>query len=288
MNRPLVSVIIPTHNAAKSINRCLRSIVNQTYTNIEIICCDDNSTDSTYDLICEWEKKDERITALRNKENMRAAFSRNRCIEQAKGKYIAQIDDDDCCDPSRIEKQVLFLEEHTEYDFLGTGLYYFDENGIWGESMQTEGFAPNKEVFLHGACFANPTMLYRADVLKAVNGYRVAKETRRGQDYDLHMRLYANGYHGYILPDKLTYYYRGKNSYPKCKYEYCIDEAIIRLKNYKQLGLLPKGYFFAAKPLIAGLVPTKFLERIKKRLGVYGMNEANSGKGSEISRDFMS
>ena len=260
----LISVVIPTYNAESTIDRCLESIVNQTHKNLQILCCDDCSKDSTWDKLQEWANKDSRITIMQNERNSRAAFSRNRCIEKAEGLFIAQIDDDDYCALDRIEKQAIFLAEHPEYDFVGTGAYYFDESGVWGQSQREEGYSPEANDFLWNAVFLNPSMMYRAEALKAVGGYRIAKETRRGEDYDMHMRMYAAGYKAYVMPERLTYYYRGKNSFPKCKYEYRIDEFKIRYKNFKALGLMPKGIIYAVKPLIVGLVPIKFWERIKR------------------------
>lgn len=265
IHMPVVSVIIPTHNAATTIERCIESVENQTYSNIEIICCDDCSTDNTYHKLEELAKKYSNIIVLKNESNHGAAYTRNRCIEKCTGKYVAQIDDDDYMVLNRIKTQVDILEKNAEYDFLGTGIYYFDENGVWGSSSDKECRCPEKKDFLWSSVFANPTMMYRITALQAVGGYRVAKETRRGQDYDMHMRMYAQGLKGYLIPDKLTYYYRGKKSYPKCKYKYRIAEAIIRYKNYKKLGLMPLGMIYVIKPLIVGLVPIKVLEKMKKK-----------------------
>ena len=260
---PLISVIIPTFNAANTIKRCVDSVLKQTYNKIEIICCDDCSTDNTVEILNEYSSPSFKV--LVNEKNMRAAFSRNRCIEIAKGDYIAQIDDDDYCAPERIEKQLEFLIEHKEYDFVGSGIYYFDENGVWGKSLREVGYQPQKEDFLRNSVFANPTMMYRLAALKKVGGYRVAQETRRSQDYDLHMRLYAANLKGYIMSERLVFYYRGKNSYPKIKYKYRIDEAKLRYRNYKSLGLLPQGVLFALKPLIVGLVPARIADYLKKK-----------------------
>jgi hypothetical protein len=77
------------------------------------------------------------------------------------------------------------------------------------------------------------------------------------------MRLYAQGYYGYNMQQPLIYYYRGKNSYVKCKYKYRIDEAKIRYLNFKKLNLLPKNFLYVIKPLIVGLIPIKLLEKKK-------------------------
>lgn len=261
----LISVILPTYNAEKTVDRCLESILRQTHQNIEVICCDDCSRDGTWDKLQEWAKRDSRITVMQNEVNSRAAFTRNRCIEAAKGEWIAQIDDDDYCADDRLERQLDFLKNHPEYGFVGTGAYFFDENGIWGQTEREEGYAPLASSFLWSAVFMNPSMMYRTEVMRSVDGYRVAKETRRSQDYDMHMRMYAAGHRGYVMADRLTYYYRGKNSYPKCKYRYRIDECKIRFRNFRALGLMPKGFFYAMKPLLVGLVPISWVEEYKKR-----------------------
>lgn len=260
----MVSVIIPTYNAEETIERCLKSVLEQTYQDIEIICCDDCSTDRTYEILLKWENQHKQIKIFKNPENKRAAYTRNQCIETSEGEYIAQIDDDDYMTKDRIQKQLEFLENHPEIDFVGTGSYYFDENGVWGKTQNEELRIVPKETFLHGSGFMNPTMMYRANVVHTVGGYRVSKETRRGQDYDMHMRMYAAGFVGAVMPEKLTYYYRGKKSYLKCKYQYRIDEAKIRYHNFRALGLMPKGSIFVFRPLIVGLIPIRLLEKVKR------------------------
>lgn len=257
-----VSFILPTYNAEKTIDRCINSIMEQTYTDWEIICCDDCSTDKTLEKLHQWQSKDSRIKVLQNTENRRAAFSRNRCIQEAKGEYIAQIDDDDCCAPNRLAVQVEFLDTNPYVGFVGSFAYLFDEKGVWGTFKVVE--KPEKEDLVKNSCFINPSVMLRRSVLDQVNGYRVAKETRRTEDYDLFMRMYSKGIKGYNIQIPLIYYYRGENSFPKCKYEFRIDEAKIRYKNFKALGLLPKSFLYVIKPLIVGLIPMRVIEKIKK------------------------
>jgi len=259
----LASIIIPTYNAEATIERCLNSIVNQTYQHIEIIICDDCSTDNTWKILEKWKQNDVRICIMQNDENRKAAYTRNKCIEKAKGAYIVQLDDDDYSVIDRIEKQVNFLRNNPEYDFVSSGVYLFDENGIYGNIVNATGYAPVAKDFLWNSPFLNPTVTFRKEALIEVGGYRVAEETIRGQDYDLYMRMYERGHYGFILPECLTYYYRGKYSYSKCKYKYRINEVKIRYKNYKKMGLLPIGYLFMLKPLMLGLIPIKLIEGIK-------------------------
>ena len=258
----LVSVIIPTHNAEKTISRCLDSVLKQSYNQIEIICGDDCSSDSTYNILCEYERKYKNIITFRNAKNSKAAFTRNECIKHAKGDFIAQIDDDDYMDPERIQKQIDYLLNHPDVDFVGSEMYYFDEKGIWKKNDVIVN--PSKESFLKTTAFSNPSVTFRKDCLIRVDGYRVAKETVRGQDYDLYMRLYANGFRGENMTEPLTYYYRGRSGYNKTNARIRYNEFLVRWKNFKKLGLMPKGILYAIKPLALILIPFGLLERIKR------------------------
>ena len=114
MNNPLVSVIIPCYNAEKYVEEAVRSIMTQTYKNIEILVTEDCSTDNTLKILKNLEKEDSRIKVIQNKKNLKIVKSLNNMINIAQGKYIARMDADDISLPERIEKQVRFMEENPE------------------------------------------------------------------------------------------------------------------------------------------------------------------------------
>ena len=172
---PRVSVIMALYNVEEYLEKSVNSILNQTYKNIEIIMCDDCSKDGTLKLAKKLAKQDSRIKVLENKENLKSGKTRNRCIEEATGKYIAIQDADDYSDLTRIEKQVKFLEENKEYDFVSSGIYRFDENGIWGEYHSWNEKPENKD-FLWGLPFVHPATMFTKKCLDKVNNYRVAKD----------------------------------------------------------------------------------------------------------------
>ena len=91
---PKVSVIIPCYNVEKYLGKCLESILNQTYSNLEIICVNDGSTDSTLALLEEYSQKDERIRII-NQQNQGVSAARNSGLEVATGSYIIFVDSDD-------------------------------------------------------------------------------------------------------------------------------------------------------------------------------------------------
>lgn len=106
-----VSVYIPTHNRQKLLKRAVESVLSQTYQNIEIIICDDGSSDNTYEYMKLIQNQKNNIVILKNEFPKGAPFSRNRCIEAATGQYITGLDDDDFFDAHRIEKLLNFAIE---------------------------------------------------------------------------------------------------------------------------------------------------------------------------------
>lgn len=257
---PKVSVIIATYNCEKYIKECIESILSQTFKDLEIIICDDASTDNTSEVLNEY-SDDSRIRIIRNEKNMFAATARNRCIKIAKGKYVAIQDADDYSALDRLEKQVKFLEENSKYDFVGTGIHQFNDAGIWATGIKVK--EPIKEDFLFATPFAHATLLIRKEVLLKINGYRISKETKRVEDYDMIMRMYAKGYIGYNLEEPLYYYRVDQNAVKRRKYKYRIDEAIVRYRCFKALDLFPRGYIYIIKPLVVGIIPYRVLVKLK-------------------------
>ena len=99
---PLISIIVPSFNEEKNIRRCLDSILNQTWNDFEVICIDDNSTDSTFEIIKEYSVKDNRIKAYKN-PHKGVSSARNFGISKAEGSYIGFVDSDDFIQPQMYE-----------------------------------------------------------------------------------------------------------------------------------------------------------------------------------------
>ena len=95
MDKPSISIILPTFNRSDTINNAIDSILNQTFSNLEIIIVDDASTDNTYQVVATYQKKDSRIIYIQNKENFGCAKSRNIGLKHAQAETVAFMDDDD-------------------------------------------------------------------------------------------------------------------------------------------------------------------------------------------------
>ncbi|MBQ7582623.1 MAG: glycosyltransferase family 2 protein [Lachnospiraceae bacterium] len=114
---PTVSVIMPMYNSVKFVKQAIESILGQTYKDLEIIAINDGSKDGCADVVREI--KDERLIFI-DRENHGFVNTLNECIEMAKGEFIARLDDDDWCYPTRIEKQVAYLKSHPDTVLVGT------------------------------------------------------------------------------------------------------------------------------------------------------------------------
>ena len=98
-----ISVLIPVYNGEKYLERCINSVVNQTFKDIEIICIDNHSEDNSGRIADEFAKRDDRITVIHNDKNYGSSYSRNLALETAKGKYISFVDADDYIDEKYLE-----------------------------------------------------------------------------------------------------------------------------------------------------------------------------------------
>lgn len=108
-NNPLISIIIPVYNSAKYLLKCLDSIINQTYQNLEIICVNDGSTDNSTKILQNYAKKDNRIKILTQK-NAGLSAARNSGIKAATGKYITFVDADDQIKPTMLKDMISALQ----------------------------------------------------------------------------------------------------------------------------------------------------------------------------------
>lgn len=123
MRRPIVSILIPVYNVENYLEKCLDSVTGQTLTNIEIICVNDGSTDSSAEILEKYKKKDSRIKII-NKDNGGLPSARNAGLDVASGKYVGFVDADDYIQPDMYKRLVEVAEsEHSEVVICGANIF---------------------------------------------------------------------------------------------------------------------------------------------------------------------
>lgn len=257
-----ISVLMGIYNCASTLEEAVWSIHSQTYTNWELILCDDGSTDDTYQEAERLAAIDQRIVLLKNPENQGLNYTLNNCLAHASGDYIARMDGDDTCLPERFEKQVAFLEAHPEFDIVSTPMILFDESGEWGRTKAKEYPTPEDVVCGSPICHA-PVMMRKA-CMDAVGGYTVDKRMLRVEDVNLWIKLYAAGFRCYNLSEPLYRMRNDQNALNRRKYRYRVNSTYVRLQGCKAMKLGPKCYVKSFRPMLNGLVPAGIRMRIRK------------------------
>lgn len=261
---PDVSVIMSCCSSSDrtSITAAVESILNQTITNFEFIICVDGLNEALVTLLKEYEAKDNRVKVIGYRRQQGLAFAMNYCITRSSGRFIARMDDDDYSEVFRLERQISFLNNNPDVDFVGTSVQFVDRQGHY-KSISKVINKPTKKDFYWNSPFTHPTVMFRKEALNKVNGYRVAWDTQRGQDYDLFMRLYSVGCKGANIPEPLYRYSlpEGRGKYRPIKLR--LAEASVRLKGYKAMHILIGGIPYIVKPLIIGIFPERLVSKFR-------------------------
>lgn len=257
-NRNKVTVLMSEYNTKKEqLKQAIESILNQTYTNFELIIIDDCSNEENIKIIESY--KDDRIRLIRNEKNLGLAASLNKGIELATTDYIIRMDTDDIAKVDRIEKQVRFAKNNPQYSIISGRANFFDENGIYYTTPKSGEIYKND--LIKGTPFIHPTMLINKKHIQKIGGYPLY---RRCQDYAMAMNMYANGYKGYIMEDILIDYRMDTDGYKKKKFKYRILETKIRFHYYRKLKIGLPQYVYCLKPIVAGLMPKRLMQIYQK------------------------
>jgi len=261
--RPEVTVIMPVFNAAPFVGRAIESILNQTYKDFELLILNDGSTDNSLQIIKSFH--DERIKLINNEANIGIIKTRNKGLALSTGKYIAMMDADDISLPSRLQKQVDFLNEHLNVAVLATKLILIDENGeeqgYWPEDYNTSTVEQIKNMLPESNCIGQPTVMMRADIVKPI-GYA---NFLHNEDWGLWLDLISKGYTIAKLNEILLQYRVHTNSTTVTANTKGIEKKIIRFKsaylkerifNFKKTDY--KVLSSLAKDLIKYIAPTLY------------------------------
>lgn len=265
---PMISVIMGVYNQQdlNVFERSVNSVLEQSYSNFEFLIYNDGSSIPEVNAyICSLEDKDSRIRVIGSKDNHGLGYALNRCIDIARGTYLARMDADDVSCPDRFKVEIEFLENHPEYMWCGSNCQLMDDEGIWGEGVRPEH--PVSEDYLKYSPYIHSTVMYRASLFREVAGYAEEKKTARCEDYELFMRLFRLGYKGYNIQKCLLNYRVDRNRYHTRSWISRFHEGQVRYEGFRGLGILwPKGWLYIFRPLASRLVPARIIIKEKERM----------------------
>lgn len=252
--RPLVSVIMPAYNAASFIEEAIESVVKQTEENWELIVIDDCSQDRSFEYALKWQRKDYRISVLRNEANCGVAKTRNRGIEQARGRYIAFLDSDDVWHPEKLKRQVeRMTAENAEICYCSYAI--IDESG---NRIRADYLVPPYARFddiLKENYIQCSAMLIQADLVKKIT----FNPNYFHEDYVLGLDMLRAGHKAVGCTEILLDWRYLDNSRSFDKQKGAMNRWRI-YRDYLKLPLTQAAYYFAYYAF-AGL--RKYLRRYK-------------------------
>ena len=244
--KPLVSVLMPVYNGELFLSDALDSILNQSYSDFELILIDDGSTDKTTEILHQFAKIDKRIKVFRNYYNLGLTKSLNSGLAKCKGEFIARHDADDLSEPERFACQVDFLNNHPDHGVIGTAVTRIERQGceidqpnIIGGNNRIQIYLERVNPFVHGS------IMMRKSVLDMVDGYRNC--FYYSQDYDLWLRL-----------SRITFL----ENLSKRLYKFRVHtEGVSSKKHYVQIQYAALASLFAKQRKTKGEDSYKILER---------------------------
>lgn len=200
-----VSIIMPLYNAEKYVDKAIRSILNQSYTDFELIVINDDSIDNSCNIVSTF--NDDRLKFFNNDRNRGIAYTRNRAIELALGEYIAIMDDDDIAPLNRLECEVKYLDEHPDIVAVCGNTCRIDENDNDLNELWRVCRSPKRinALFLFGDPVPNSSAMVRRKIL--INNNIRFRENMHGiEDYRFWSEVSLRGLIGSI--DEIMLYNR--------------------------------------------------------------------------------
>lgn len=209
----LISIITPTYNSEKFVSETIDSILVQTYSNWELLITDDCSIDNTWHILEDYAKKDKRIKIFRLERNSGAGIARNNSIKQASGRYIAFCDSDDMWLPSKLEKQIVFMQ-NTNCKFSFSSYNVIDEQGVHKAQIIARRIV-NYQIMLKNNYIACLTAMYDTKDI----GKIYMPKIRKRQDWALWLSLLRLTNNAFGIEEPLAIYRDRSNSISSNKFD---------------------------------------------------------------------
>ena len=215
---PMVSVVIPTYKRSEMLPRAIKSVLSQTYKNVQVVVVDDNNPDSEYRIrtkeIVHQFDGDLRVKYVLHEKNMNGSVARNTGIRNADGEIVAFLDDDDVWKPEKIQKQLeAFDSEKIALVYCNYEIYNETASKISNPNIPFIKGNVFDELMRNNFIGSTSFPLLRKSVVDDLGGFDVLLES--SQDYDMWIRMARNYYVNYVDEVLVTYYVHGENQITK-------------------------------------------------------------------------
>ncbi|MDP8219521.1 MAG: glycosyltransferase family 2 protein [Candidatus Theseobacter exili] len=281
-NTPLLSIVMPVYNCSSYLKDSIDSVIEQTFTDWELIAIDDCSTDDSLSILKSYADKDARIVVLSQSENIGVGACLDKAIEHARGKLIARMDGDDICLPNRLELQVNYLKENKDIIGLGGQVILINEEGehIGYKNFPTDPAKARETMFLT-IPIQHPTLIINKELLPDdftwYDGWRYSEDSNLLFKLSMHGELSNLG--DTVL--KYRYYYGGnslKNSRATFFHTYKARSLAIKEYGYKptRRAQLISHLQYAAVCLLPNALIPKVFEAFRGIMMKLGMTAHSS------------
>lgn len=264
MPNDIISVIMGVKYRRSStdlLKRAVDSVLCQSHKDLELIICERDSFDPARELLEKYASEDKRVRLIDGSRAGSFSEQLNLCLAEAKGDWIARMDDDDHSYPERLEKQLLFLKEHSELAFVGCRCRLVCDGAEVGTTDMPS--CPSVRDFLFSQPFIHPSLLFRKQALEKVKGYSTASRCDRCEDYDLLLRMYEQGLVGCNMDEILFAYSLPPKGITNRSFRDRLNEVKTRYVRFRSLGLLPRAFPYVVKPIAVWLIPKRLLSSLK-------------------------
>lgn len=239
MNKDLISIVIPVYNAEKYIDETIKSIIDQTYQNWELLLVDDCSKDKSKEIISKYTKIDHRIRYYLQEKNGGPALARNRGIAEAKGEFICFLDADDLWVKDKLEIQYKFMKDN-KYAFSFTGYEFANGEGIPNgkrvivpEKISYKQALKNTTISTCGVMF-NMNILTKEDIYMP---------NVKSEDTACWWKVLKKVEFAYGIPKVMFYYRRNSGTLSANKFE-AIKRIWYLYRKVEKINIISSTYYF--------------------------------------------
>jgi glycosyltransferase involved in cell wall biosynthesis len=263
---PTISVILPVYNAERFLKEAIDSILQQTFSDFELLLINDGSTDGSEQIIASY--TDPRIVYIKNEKNEGLIYSLNKAIDLARGRYIARMDADDVSLPQRFEKQLRYLEEHPDVGVVAATVSFINERGEkigdWPLDKNAISARTIRKKMASECCIAHPTVFLTAVLLKR---YKYNPLQRNIEDYDLWLRMLDDNIVIGKVGEDLLFYRIHSSSVTQTSWEELIPQRrILACKKQYLQDAFKRSRFTFFNLTILLTMPLDFATIVKKAI----------------------